>query len=66
MQDIFGTFCLLFVVGCLLFTAPAFSEENKTEEYKFEASETEKKPYQLGGYMEAMPILFGLDRNASL
>ena len=46
--------------------APAFSEENKAEEYKFEASETEKKPYHLGGYVEALPILFGLDKNASL
>ena len=46
--------------------APAFSEENKAEEYKFEVSETEKKPYHLGGYLEAMPILFGLDKNASL
>ena len=55
--------CLLCVNGL----TPAFSEEEKTaEEYKFEASETEKKPYHLGGYIEAMPILFGLDKNASL
>ena len=46
--------------------APAFSEENKAQEYKFEVSETEKKPYHLGGYIEAMPILFGLDKNAAL
>ncbi|MBI5607072.1 MAG: hypothetical protein HY879_27390 [Deltaproteobacteria bacterium] len=65
-----GTLCryLLLAVCCLLVTAPApaFSEENKPEEYKFELSETEKKPYHLGGYLEALPILFGLDRNASL
>ena len=65
---IFGTLYLLSVVCCLLLMtpAPAFSEENKAEEYKFEVSETEKKPYNLGGYIEAFPILFGLDKNASL
>ena len=46
---IFGTLYLLSVVCCLLLMtpAPAFSEENKAEEYKFEVSETEKKPYNL-------------------
>jgi hypothetical protein len=36
------------------------------EEYKFELSEIEKKPYHLGGYLELRPVLFGLDRDASL
>jgi len=36
------------------------------EEYKFEASEFEKKPYHIGGYIEFYPILFGLDKNSSL
>ena len=36
------------------------------EEYKFEPSEIEKKPYQIGGYLEFRPILFGLDKDASL
>ena len=36
------------------------------EEYKFEASEIEKKPYHLGGYGEFRPVLSGLDRNAAL
>jgi len=36
------------------------------EEYKFDISEIEKKPYHLGGYAEFRPILFGLDRDASL
>ena len=36
------------------------------EEYKFEISETEKKPYHLGGYIEFRPILFGLDKDAAL
>lgn len=57
------------ILGLVLLTCcplPVFSEENKPGEYKFEVSETEKKPYHLGGYVEAMPILFGLDKNASL
>jgi hypothetical protein len=36
------------------------------EEYKFELSEIEKKPYHLGGFLELRPVLFGLDRDASL
>ena len=67
LRCIFGTLYLLSVACCLLLmtTVSAFSEENKTEEFKFEASETEKKPYNLGGYIEAFPILYGLDKNAA-
>jgi len=36
------------------------------EEYKFDLSEIEKKPYHIGGYLEFRPVLFGLDRDASL
>jgi hypothetical protein len=36
------------------------------EEYKFELSEIEKKPYHLGGYLEFRPVLFVLDRDAAL
>lgn len=36
------------------------------EEYKFELSEVEKKPYHLGGYAEINPILIGLDRDSRL
>jgi len=50
------TLLLLFCLYSLVFA----------EEYKFELSETEKKPYQLGGYGEFRPVLFGLDRNAAL
>jgi len=28
------------------------------EEYKFEASEFEKKPYHIGGYIEFYPVFF--------
>jgi hypothetical protein len=50
---------ILLLLFCLNSSAPA-------EEYKFELSETEKKPYHLGGYCEIRPVLFGLDRNAAL
>jgi len=36
------------------------------EEYKFDISEIEKKPYHVAGYAEFKPILFVLDRDASL
>jgi hypothetical protein len=36
------------------------------EEYTFDESEIEKKPYHIGGYAELRPTLFGLDRDASL
>jgi hypothetical protein len=44
----------------------ASSSTSATEEYKFEASEIEKKPYAVGGYLQFQPILFVLDRSASL
>ena len=37
-----------------------------SEEYKFDISETEKKPYHIGGYAEFRPILFVLDKDAAL
>jgi len=36
------------------------------EEYKFDLSEIEKKPYHVGGYAEFRPVLFVLDRDAAL
>lgn len=36
------------------------------EEYKFDLSEIEKKPYHIGGYVEFRPVLFVLDRDAAL
>jgi hypothetical protein len=35
-------------------------------EYQFDVSEIERKPYQLGGFIEVEPILFGLDPDAAL
>jgi hypothetical protein len=52
---------LLLLSGILLFRFICHAEE-----YRFEISEIEKKPYHLGGYAEVVPILFGLDRDAAL
>lgn len=49
----------LLMLFCLYSLAPG-------EEYKFELSEIEKKPYHLGGYGEFRPVLSGLDRSAAL
>jgi hypothetical protein len=46
----------------ILFSPFCFAEE----EYKFDISEIEKKPYHVGGYVEFKPILFGLDQDAAL
>ncbi|MCK4890362.1 MAG: hypothetical protein KAS97_10560 [Candidatus Aminicenantes bacterium] len=35
------------------------------EEYSFDLSEIEIKPYHIGGYVELRPVLFGLDRDSS-
>lgn len=36
------------------------------EEYTFSLSEIEEKPYHIGGYLEFRPVLFGIDKEASL
>lgn len=36
------------------------------EEYSFDISETEKKPYHIGGNLEFRSVLFGLDKDTSL
>jgi hypothetical protein len=45
-----------------LLASVSFAEE----EYKFDISEIEKKPYHVGGYAEFRPVLFVLDRDAAL
>ena len=45
-----------------LLASVSFAEE----EYKFDLSEIEKKPYHVGGYAEFRPVLFVLDRDAAL
>jgi hypothetical protein len=36
------------------------------EEYTFDLSSIEKKPLQIGGYIEFRPVLFGLDKDSRL
>ncbi len=38
----------------------------RADEYAFDLSETEKKPYHFGGYAELKPVLYGLDQDAAL
>ena len=45
----------------ILSTALAYGED----QYKFDLSETEKKPYHFGGYVEFRPIVFWPDTNAT-
>ncbi|MBN1842874.1 MAG: hypothetical protein JW883_11415 [Deltaproteobacteria bacterium] len=52
----------LCLLACHFFTQSALSQD----EFSFDLSEIEKKSYHLGGYAEFRPILFGLDRDASL
>ena len=49
---------LLFIIGSTAFVS--------AEEYTFDMSEIEKKPYHIGGYAEFRPVLFGLNKKASL
>ncbi len=51
---------LFFCMRC--FPALAFG----ADEYAFDLSEVEKKPYHIGGYAELRPVLYGLDRDAAL
>jgi hypothetical protein len=55
-------FIFYVAIHALFFGSFALAEEG----YKFELSEIEKKPYHIGGYLELRPVLFGLDRDASL
>jgi hypothetical protein len=51
-------------VGWLLILSVSFAFAE--EEYKFDLSEIEKKPYHIGGYVEFRPVVFWLDRDAAL
>jgi len=53
---------ILAAVLIIFFSSISFAEE----EYKFDISEIEKKPYHIGGYVEFRPVLFVLDRDAAL
>jgi hypothetical protein len=53
-------------VVCVLLSVPCLPPSAFAEEYSFDVSEIEKKPYHIGGYLEFKPVLFGLDKKASL
>ncbi|MGQ9776975.1 MAG: hypothetical protein ACUVQ9_07140 [Thermodesulfobacteriota bacterium] len=55
---------LCWFIGWLLILSVSFGFAE--EEYKFDVSEIEKKPYHIGGYVEFRPILFVLDRDTTL
>ena len=50
----------------MLFLALCFPPWLHAEEYTFDISEIEKKPYHISGYAELKPVLSGLDKDASL
>jgi hypothetical protein len=53
----------VLVLLCLVcFSSVSLAEE----EYKFDISEIEKKPYHVGGYAEFRPVIFWLDEDAAL
>ena len=54
------SFLLVFVIAFL--SQLIFAES----EYTFNLDETEKKPYSLGGYLEARPVFLYFDKDASL
>ena len=49
------------VVVVILISSVSFGEE-----YEFDLSEIEKKPYHIGGYIEFRPAFFWLDKDAAL
>jgi len=51
----------LTVVVVILISSVSFGEE-----YEFDLSEIEKKPYHIGGYIEFRPAFFWLDKDAAL
>ena len=58
----------LCAIGVLLLFAALMMPPTAAaaDEYSFDTSETDKKPYSFGGYAEAKPMLFDLDRDAAL
>src|SRR3990172_5141499 len=56
---------LTFSVVCTLCSLFCLPSSAFPEEYTFDLSEIEKKPYHIGGYAEFRPVFFGLDKDAS-
>ncbi len=57
---------LALAAGALVLGLLAVALGAQTQDYSFDPSETEKKPYSFGGYAEVRPIFFDLDRGAAL
>ncbi|MDP2268173.1 MAG: hypothetical protein Q8K46_03295 [Deltaproteobacteria bacterium] len=54
--------CLaLLIIVSFFLTAPASADDT----YAFDLSETTKKPYHFGGYVEFKPVFYGLDHDAA-
>ena len=58
-------FCVLFFTLCPV-VLPFLLPFSFAEEYTFDISEVEKKPYHIGGYIEFYPIVFVLDKNSAM
>ncbi len=58
--------CISFLLFFTFHLSPFTFHLLFAEEYTFDVSEIEKKPYHVGGYLEFYPIVFGLDKNAAL
>ncbi len=58
----------LCAIGVLLLFAALMMPPTAgaADDYSFDTSETDKKPYSFGGYAEFKPILFALDRDSAL
>ncbi len=54
---------ILFLILLFLF---CFQYQGYGEDYSFDLSETEKKPYHIGGYAEFNPVFFRLNHEAAL
>jgi hypothetical protein len=66
IKELRSLFGFLFILFCILYSIFFFLSPVFAEQYTFDISEIEKKLYHIGGYLEFRPILFGLDKNASL
>jgi len=55
--------CCLAILMILSILLPAMARAE--DSYTFDLSETEKKAYHFGGYVEFKPVLYGLDRDAA-
>ena len=64
-MGIFGGVILIIAFISFL-SISFFAPTSSAEEYTFDISEIEKKPYHIGGYAEFMPAILGLNRDASL